>query len=85
MKDLIQRIEELARLMAESRYTVVFTGAGISTESGIRDFRGPDGLWTRRDKGLTTPEQDWTGVDPNNGHKAIVELQSLGKLTFLIS
>jgi len=71
--------------MAESRYTVVFTGAGISTESGIRDFRGPDGLWTRRDKGLETPEQNWTGVDPNSGHLAITELQNLGKMAFLIS
>ncbi|MGD0780130.1 MAG: Sir2 family NAD-dependent protein deacetylase [Dehalococcoidales bacterium] len=85
MTDLEQRIEQLARLLAESRYTVVFTGAGISTESGLRDFRGPDGLWTRRDKGLSTPMQDWTGVEPNSGHRAIVELQNLGKLAFLIS
>ena len=79
MSDLQQRIEQLAQLLAESRYTVVFTGAGISTESGLRDFRGPDGLWTRRDKGLATPMQDWTDVEPNSGHYAIVELQNLGK------
>ena len=85
MKDLNQRITDLAQWMAESKYTVVFTGAGISTESGIRDFRGPDGLWTRRDKGLETPAQDFTSVDPNSGHRAIVELQNLGKLAFLIS
>jgi NAD-dependent deacetylase len=64
---------------------VVFTGAGISTESGLRDFRGPDGLWTRRDKGLSTPRQDFTGAEPNSGHLAIMELQKLGKLAFLIS
>jgi NAD-dependent SIR2 family protein deacetylase len=58
--DLKQKIETLAQWMLEAQYLVVFTGAGISTESGIRDFRGPDGLWTRRDKGLATPEQDWT-------------------------
>ncbi len=85
MTDLKQRIDKLAQLIAESRYTVVFTGAGISTESGLRDFRGPDGLWTRRDKGLATPQQDWTGVEPNSGHIAIFELQNLGKLAFLIS
>lgn len=85
MTDLNQRIEELARWIMTSKYLVVFTGAGISTESGLRDFRGPDGLWTRRDKGLLTPEQNWTGVEPNSGHRAIVELQGLGKLAFLIS
>lgn len=85
MADLNRRIGELAGRMLESKYLVVFTGAGISTESGLRDFRGPDGLWTRRDKGLATPQQDFTGAEPNAGHKAIVELQKLGKLAFLIS
>jgi NAD-dependent deacetylase len=38
---------DLARLIAESRRAVVFTGAGISTESGIPDFRSPGGIWSR--------------------------------------
>lgn len=40
-------LERLAALLAASRATVAFTGAGISTESGIPDFRSPDGVWTR--------------------------------------
>jgi NAD-dependent deacetylase len=37
----------LARLIADARRAVVFTGAGISTESGIPDFRSPGGIWTQ--------------------------------------
>jgi NAD-dependent deacetylase len=48
-QELTARIERVAELILESRNLVVFTGAGISTESGIPDFRGPGGLWTRFD------------------------------------
>ena len=40
-------IAELKDLIADSRRAVVFTGAGISTESGIPDFRSPGGIWTK--------------------------------------
>jgi len=83
--DLDERIATFVKWIYLSKYLVVFTGAGISTESGLRDFRGPDGLWTRRDKGLSTPKQDFTGAEPNTGHDAITELQNLGKMQFLIS
>jgi NAD-dependent deacetylase len=43
------RINKVAEMIAASKRLVVFTGAGISTESGIPDFRGPDGLWTKVD------------------------------------
>src|SRR5436189_4371035 len=40
-------IAELARLIAKAKRAVVFTGAGISTESGIPDYRSPGGIWTQ--------------------------------------
>jgi NAD-dependent deacetylase len=40
-------IDHLTQLLTTCRRAVVFTGAGISTESGIPDFRSPGGLWSR--------------------------------------
>ena len=40
-------IAELRQMIGEAQRIVVFTGAGISTESGIPDFRSPGGIWTR--------------------------------------
>lgn len=45
--NLREGVERLGELIATSRVIVPFTGAGISTESGIPDFRSPGGLWTR--------------------------------------
>ena len=42
-----EEIADLRRMIAASRRAVVFTGAGISTESGIPDFRSPTGIWTQ--------------------------------------
>ena len=85
MANLEERIKKLAQWMLEAKYIVVFTGAGISTDSGLSDFRGPDGVWTRQEKGLPPIPRPSTSVEPNAGHRAIVELQNLGKLKFLVS
>ena len=50
MEDARADIERLAGMITDARRAVVFTGAGISTESGIPDFRSPTGIWSQ-----TTP------------------------------
>ena len=40
-------VTALAHLLRQSQRAVVFTGAGMSTESGIPDFRSPGGIWTK--------------------------------------
>jgi len=42
-------VDKVAALILQSSRVVVFTGAGISTESGIPDFRSPGGIWTKFD------------------------------------
>jgi NAD-dependent protein deacetylase/lipoamidase len=63
MKDLIRKA---ADCLAQARNVVALTGAGISTESGIPDFRSPGGLWSRIDPGefsidrfLQNPSRFW--------------------------
>lgn len=45
--DLRTGVEQLGEMIASAATIVPFTGAGISTECGIPDFRSPGGLWTR--------------------------------------
>jgi NAD-dependent deacetylase len=45
--DVATAIQELRALIDDARVIVPFTGAGISTECGIPDFRSPGGIWTR--------------------------------------
>ncbi|MFW9990698.1 MAG: NAD-dependent deacetylase [Candidatus Odinarchaeota archaeon] len=61
-------IKKAIKLVHDSQYVVAFTGAGISVESGISDFRSPGGLWSRYDPEiyatwhnfLKSPEKYWT-------------------------
>ncbi len=43
-------LQKAASLVADARRIVVLTGAGVSTESGIPDYRGPQGVWTTNPK-----------------------------------
>jgi NAD-dependent deacetylase len=44
-----KKINQVAQMITAAKKVVVFTGAGVSTESGIPDFRSPGGLWTKYD------------------------------------
>ncbi|MBW2514279.1 MAG: NAD-dependent deacylase [Deltaproteobacteria bacterium] len=49
MTNLMRQVEEVAGLITGAKRVLVFTGAGVSTESGIPDFRGTDGIWQKYD------------------------------------
>ena len=85
--ELEEKIDLAAKWIAESERLIVFTGAGISTASGLPDYRGPDGVWTRRDKGLSPKplKVPWDQVKPNLNHYAVVNLLKIGKLDYVIS
>ena len=81
------KIEELAVMVQKSKHLVVFTGAGISTSSGIPDFRGPKGVWTlqRAGKGVPDASLPFHRAAPTLTHMALVELERAGLLKFVIS
>ncbi len=43
-----RELEKAAGLLTKAKYAIALTGAGVSVESGIRPYRGPDGVWTER-------------------------------------
>src|ERR1700730_15594228 len=55
----------IAGWIRDARYVMALTGAGISTESGIPDFRGPDGVWTRDPKAERLSHIDTYLADPS--------------------
>jgi NAD-dependent deacetylase len=96
---------EARQLIDSASRIVALTGAGISTDSGIPDFRGPNGVWTKNPEAVKTatlqhylgdPEirrRAWQNrltspawqAQPNDGHRALVELERRHKLVALVT
>lgn len=99
------QLDAVCQAITAATRIVAFTGAGISTDSGIPDFRGPNGVWTKNPQAekmatiehyLADPEvrrASWQArlsnpgwrAQPNDGHKALVELEHRGQLHTLIT
>ena len=52
-------VARAADLLQRARHATVFSGAGISVESGIPPFRGPGGLWSRIDSSCPHRRHGW--------------------------
>jgi NAD-dependent SIR2 family protein deacetylase len=65
---------------------VVYTGAGISTSAEIPDFRGPEGVWTTKDKGKKPKAfKSILDIRPTFAHYAITELARRGMVKFVVT
>lgn len=66
------KVETLVDMLLNSKYVCVHTGAGISTASGIPDFRGKKGVWTLEQQGIK-PQIDisFTDAVPTKTHMAL--------------
>src|SRR5262249_18194943 len=64
MSSMDNRLATAREWVEQSRRVVALTGAGISTESGIPDFRGPQGLWTKNPKSEKLSDIRYYMADP---------------------
>jgi len=98
-------LDTVASWLRDASNVMVLTGAGISTDSGIRDFRGPNGVWTKNPEAektatlqyyMSDPEirrSSWQNrlrseiwdAQPNDAHRALVELERKGALHLLVT
>ena len=100
-----EKLRQLQQWVDESQRIVFFGGAGVSTESGVPDFRSVDGLYhqkyseppetilshtyfMRKPEGFFKFYRDKLlpiGVEPNDAHKKLAELEAAGKLTAVVT
>jgi NAD-dependent deacetylase len=105
MSDWRDGVGEVAGWVRNAGAVGVLSGAGISTDSGIPDFRGPQGVWTKNPEAekmatiqfyMGDPElrrRSWRNrmesevwrANPNDGHRALVDLERRGNLAGIIT
>ena len=82
------KIEQFNEAVAQCNSIVFFGGAGVSTESGIPDFRSTDGLYMQRTEEFYEFYKDkmlFPQAQPNAAHKMLAELEQAGKLKAVIT
>jgi len=83
---LLSKVKSVAELIRNAKHLVVFTGAGISTSANIPDYRGPQGIWTLRDKGIEpTSIPDFQLTQPTLGHLILTKMCEMELIKFLVS
>lgn len=99
-------IKKVANMIKKCNNIVFFGGAGVSTESGVKDYRSKDGLYNTVQEYGISPEEILShsfffrhpetfydfyrkyfvvDAEPNNAHKALAELEAMGKLKAVIT
>lgn len=101
-----EKTQSFAKMIYESENIVFYGGAGVSTESGVKDYRSEDGLYNTVKEYKISPEQilsheffmknpetfyDFyrkyfiSDAKPNGAHKALAELEKMGKVKAVVT
>ncbi len=79
-------VAALAAALREKKKAVVFTGAGISTASKLPDYRGPQGVWTRREQGKEVVfDVSFDQAQPTLAHRVVAALEKEGYIGGVVS
>lgn len=97
----VEMVKKITDLILQSKYLVALTGAGMSTESGLPDFRSQGGLWSGKNpyqiaspRAIGTPEfinffqgrmEELAQYEPNIGHKVLAKLENEGILKAILT